>query len=399
MRRWTRLAASALAVALAAGEGAAARDETPLAALGTRAAAAPAAPARIGDLLSMSGEGFALVEGPRTFVFPADHGPHPDYRSEWWYFTGNVSDAQGSHYGFQLTFFRFRLAAEPAERRSAWAANQAYMAHFAVTDVTARRFHAFERFSRGALGLAGAQALPFRVWLEDWSASATGGAGAFAVRLQAGAEGVGIDLAFGPGPGPILHGDEGYSRKSAIPGYASYYYSYPRMPVSGRLRTPRGEFAVAGAGWLDREWSSSALAPDQVGWDWFSLRLSDGSALMLYRLRRRDGSADPFSYGVLVESGGGARPLARGDLILEITNHWQPFDKIATYPSGWRLLIPSRSLEIEITPLLEDQEWRGAFRYWEGAVSARGRAGSIPVSGSGYVELTGYAEPVPSEHG
>ena len=347
----------------------------------------------LGDLLGASGPGFAVVEGPRPFEFPADHGPHPEYRSEWWYFTGNVADRQGERYGFQLTFFRYRLAPGSAGRRSAWAAEQVYMAHFAVTDGAAQRFHAFERFSRGAIGLAGAQAAPFRVWLEDWSAGGEGGAADFAVRLRAADGAVGIDLAFGPGDGPLLHGDAGYSRKSADPGAASYYYSYPRMPVSGRLWTPRGEFEVTGEGWLDREWSSSTLASDQVGWDWFALRLSDGSALMLYRLRRRDGSADPFSYGVLLDAGGGTLPLAREDFTIEVMNYWQSIDKNATYPLGWRIHVPAAGLEVEVEALVEDQEWRQAFRYWEGAVSARGRSGVHPVSGSGYVELTGYADP------
>ena len=344
----------------------------------------------IGDILGTPGEGFAVVEGPRDFDFPRDHGPHNEYRSEWWYFTGNAGDSEGRRYGFQLTFFRFRLVAEAVRRASAWATDQMYMAHFAVTDVEGQRFHAFERFSRGALDLAGAQAAPFRVWLEDWSASGQGGAGDFAARLRASEAGVGIDVAFGPGEGPILHGDGGYSRKSAAPGNASYYYSYPRMPVSGRLWTPRGEFDVSGEGWLDREWSSSALAADQAGWDWFALRLSDGSALMLYQLRSRDGAIEPFSYGVLVGAGGKAVPLAPSDFAIEIRKFWQPSDKKVTYPSRWRIKVPSASLSLEVEPLVEDQEWRQAIRYWEGAVSARGHTGSLPVSGTGYVELTGY---------
>ena len=393
MRLRARLVAVLLAAVLPVGEVGAEQARAAPVAGGEGGREKAAAPAALGRLLGAPAEGFALVMGPRPFEFPADHGPHREYRSEWWYFTGIVKAADGSRYGFQLTFFRYRLAAVSLERRSEWAAEQVYMAHFAVTDVEAGRFHAFERFSRGALDLAGARASPFRVWLEDWSASGEGGAGDFAARLRASEAGTGIDLAFGPGEGPILHGDGGYSRKSATPGNASYYYSYPRMPVSGRLWIPRGSFEVRGEGWLDREWSSSALASDQAGWDWFALRLSDDSELMLYQLRRRDGSADPFSYGVLVDSGGGALALAPEDFTIEVTRYWQPVDKRTNYPSGWRLLIPSAALDVEVEPLVEDQEWRQAFRYWEGAVSARGSSGSLPVSGSGYVELTGYAEP------
>ena len=211
------------------------------------------------------------------------------------------------------------------------------------------------------------------------------------MRLRASEGGAGIDVAFGPGEGPILHGDGGYSRKSAVPGYASYYYSYPRMPVSGRLWTSRGDHEVSGEGWLDREWSSNALDSGQMGWDWFALRLSDGSALMLYQLRRRDASVDPFSYGVLVHAGGGTVPLAPRDFTIEVIKHWQSTDTNIIYPSEWRLFIPSVALELEVEPLVVDQEWRQAFRYWEGSVSVEGHAGSLPVSGSGYVELTGYA--------
>ena len=392
MRLRARLVVVFLAAALPAGESGADRARTATAAETAGGREQGASPAALRRVLGAPAEGFAVVTGPRPFDFPTDHGPHPEYRSEWWYFTGNVKAADGSRYGFQLTFFRFRLAANSSERRSQWAAEQVYMAHFAVTDVEGGRFHAFERFSRGALELAGARSPPFRVWLEDWSASGEGTAGDFAVRLRASEAETGIDLAFGPGEGPILHGDAGYSRKSAAPGNASYYYSYPRMPVSGRLWTPRGSVEIAGEGWLDREWSSSALASDQAGWDWFALRLSDDSELMLYQLRRRDGSADPFSYGLFLDAAGDALILGPHDFMIEARKYWQSSDKKVTYPSGWRLRIPSVALDVEVLPLVEDQEWRQAFRYWEGAVSARGRAGSLPVSGSGYVELTGYAD-------
>ena len=349
----------------------------------------------IGDVLGGASAGFAIVEGPRAFDFPADHGPHPDYRSEWWYFTGNVESAQGERFGFQLTFFRFRISAERHQRRSAWAPAQMYMAHFAVSDIAARRFHAFERYSRGALDLAGARAAPFRVWIEDWSASFRPGPGEFGTRLRAREGATGIELDFGPGEGLLLHGDEGYSRKNAEPGNASYYYSYPRMPVSGRLSTPRGDFEVSGEGWFDREWSTSALGSDQVGWDWFALHLSDGSELMLYQLRRRDGSADPFSYGVLVEADGSVAKLSPSHFMIDVKKTWQSPDKKAIYPSEWRLRVPSGTLELDVEPLLEDQEWRHAFRYWEGAVSLRGRRGPRRVTGVGYAELTGYRIPDP----
>ena len=357
MRVRVGLAGALLAALLAppaAGEGGAGKESAP--------------PAVIGDVLGASPEGFAVVEGPRLFDFPADHGPHPEYRSEWWYFTGNVADPEGGAYGFQLTFFRFRLAAEsggaPLGVGGAAGVHGALRGH-RRGGATIPRLRALQprcprpRGRRGGSlpGLArrlGARA--GRTTPATWRCACG--------RAR---RGVGIDLAFGPGEGPVLHGDGGYSRKSAAPGNASYYYSYPRMPVSGRLWTPRGDFEVSGEGWLDREWSSSALASDQVGWDWFALRLSDGRALMLYQLRRRDGSADPFSYGMLAGAGGSTVRLGPESFAIEVMKHWQSVDKEVVYPSKWRLRVPSASLDLEVEPLLEDQEWRQAFRYWGGS--------------------------------
>jgi predicted secreted hydrolase len=259
--------------------------------------------ADVSGVLGGGDEGFARASAPRPFRFPDDHGPHPAYRSEWWYYTGNLRAGDGRRFGFQLTFFRFALSPEPVERASAWGTNQVYMAHFAVTDVAGRRFHAAERFGRGALDLAGARAAPYRVWLGRWQASA--GSTPFPLALQAEDGGYGIDLVLARGKPVVANGEAGLSRKSAEPGNASYYYSIPRMPVSGRVTTPEGAWEVEGAAWFDREWSSSALAPDQVGWDWFALQLSDGRDLMVFRLRTRDGGADPHSAGTPQPLGGG----------------------------------------------------------------------------------------------
>ncbi len=354
------------------------------------APSAPQAPRdAVTEVLGASPEGFARATAVRAFRFPEDHGPHAEFRAEWWYFTGNVVATGGRRFGFQLTFFRFALSPQVPARASAWATNQVYMAHFAVSDVAAGRFHAAEAFSREALDLAGARAAPFRVWLGSWQAHADGEF--FPLRLTAEDAGYAIDLRLEAGKPVILNGESGLSRKSAEPGNASYYYSIPRIPASGRIATPAGTWQVQGSAWLDREWSTSALGADQVGWDWFALQLSDGRDLMVYRLRNRDGGTDPASAGTLVEADGRARPLAADGFALEVLDHWSSPRDGARYPSRWRLRVPSAAIDVEITPEMPDQELDLTFRYFEGASRVTGTSGSARVTGHGHVELTGYA--------
>jgi len=339
--------------------------------------------------------GFARALAPRSFSFPADHGPHPDYRTEWWYVTGNLATPEGRPFGFQWTIFRQSLAPQVAERASKWATRDVYLGHFAVSDLSGRRFRSFERFRRGALGLAGASAKPFRVALDDWVLESQRGA-TWPARLFAsageGEERAAIDLVLDQGMPPVLQGDRGLSKKSAAPGNASYYYSLPRMPAKGEIRIGRNRFAVSGLAWLDREWSTSSLAPDQVGWDWFALQLEGGRELMLYRLRDRDGTASPESRGTLIAPDGATRAIAWRDLNLSETATWTSTKSGARYPAAWRIRIPRERLDLTVRPLLADQELDGAFRYWEGAVAVAGSREGKPVSGKGYVELTGYAD-------
>jgi predicted secreted hydrolase len=358
-----------------------------------RRPAAPAAySANVVDFLSdASGQaGFARVTAPRPIVFPADAGPHPAYQTEWWYYTGNLADAAGRRYGFQLTFFRRALVPVAPPRPSAWAASQVYLAHFTVTDVPARAFHSAERLARGAAGLAGAQADPFRVWVETWSATALG-AVAGRVRLQAADGPVAIDLALDPTKPPALHGDRGFSRKGPQPGNASFYYSYPRLGATGVLSTATGTRPVTGTAWMDHEWSTSALATDQVGWDWFSLQLDDGRELMLFQIRQRDGGIAAESGGSLIGADGRVTPLAHAASTLVVTNHWTSPRTGGVYPAGWRVRVPGSALDLTVTPLTPDQELSTGLRYWEGAVGIAGTADGRPVTGHGYVELTGYA--------
>ncbi len=335
--------------------------------------------------------GYRRASAARPFIFPEDHGPHPGFKHEWWYFTGNLRSAQGRRFGFQLTFFRIALAPDPLQRPSRWGTRQIYMAHFALSDAAGERFYSFERFSRAALQLAGARDDPFRVWLETWQARSFA-QGIFPLQLQAAADDVSIDLSLQSGKPLVLQGESGLSQKSAEAGNASYYYSFTRLPAHGKLTIEGETFTVNGSAWLDREWSTSALAPDQVGWDWFALQLDDGRELMYYRLRGQEGKTDPASQGIFVAADGTTRQLGAGDVTLEVLETWRSPRSEALYPISWRLRSPALELDLVITPLLEDQELQTTLRYWEGAVAVTGRDGADKVEGWGYVELTGYAQ-------
>ena len=334
--------------------------------------------------------GFARADHPRQFHFPADHGPHPAYRSEWWYFTGNLQTAGGRRFGYELTVFRFALAPPPAQgtapRPSHWATRQVYMAHLALTDVQGRRFQAYQRLARGALGLAGARASPFRVWVGDWFVGGPDG-GPWHLHARHGA--IKLDLTLTPAAPIVLQGDHGLSRKSGAPGNASYYYSIPRLTTAGTVTVDHRDWKVTGSSWLDREWSTSALGSDQAGWDWFALQLEDGSDLMFYRLRRKDGSVDPHSAGSLLEPDGKVVRLNRSDVKVTVRSHWRS-PRGGTYPSRWHLSVPKLHLDLDVTPLLADQELDLSVRYWEGAVKVTGSRRDKAVQGVGYVELTGY---------
>lgn len=344
----------------------------------------------VSDALRMDGSGFEFATGPRRFVFPEDHGPHPEYALEWWYYTGNLKSPEGRRFGYEVTFFRRGLATAETERSSNWAAEDIYFAHFALTDVGNDEFYAFERYSRDALELAGAVGSPFRVWIEDWSSVGSGDS-VFPMRLRATEKGVEISLVLNSDKDIVLHGEDGFARKGGGPGEASYYYSITRMPTTGVVTLDGQEYSVSGLSWLDREWSSAQLSDDQVGWDWFALQLSDGRDIMYYQLRPRVGVSTEFDLGTLVSADGQYSRLQAGDVSIEVLDRWQsPLG--GTYPSRWRLRIPGEGLDIEITPYVSDQELDTVVRYWEGAVGIKGESDGTPVGGSGYVELTGYAE-------
>ena len=347
---------------------------------------------RLSGLLSSDDDaGFEKAIDPREFVFPDDHGPHPGFRNEWWYVTGNLDGDGGERLGFELTIFRFALTPALPDAESNWRSNQVYIAHFAVTDAGRERFYAAERYSRGALGLAGASADPFRVWIDDWEMGAVERGQPERWRLRATDPEFALDVTLTAAKPPVLNGIDGLSQKSAEPGNASYYYSITRWRTDGTLRLDDDEFRVSGLSWLDREWSSSALAADQLGWDWFALQLSDGSELMFYNLRKLDGSQDKHSGGTWIDADGTSRHIDRDEIDIAVTDTWDS-PAGGRYPSAWTLRFPDQGLSIDIRPVMADQELFTTVRYWEGAVDVQGERQGAPIEGRGYVELTGYAD-------
>jgi predicted secreted hydrolase len=355
-------------------------------------ALAGAPPVQVNGLLGEPAAGFAQVAGPRPFSFPADQGPHPEYRQEWWYTTGNLEAADGQRFGFELTFFRYALT-PPGTRpagASAWRTGEIYLAHFAVTDVAAGRFRYAQKTSRAALGLAGAVADPLHVWVDDWYLKVAPGVPS-SWLLHAGGEGYELELELDASGAPVLNGVEGFSAKSATAGDASYYYSLPRIGVRGRVLREGRPIPVTGLAWFDREWGSGALGRGEVGWDWFAVQLQDGSSLMFYALRDARGGLDPHSAGTFVDRAGTVQALSSAEVSLEVTDHWRSPAGVR-YPSAWRLSVPRLRLELAIHPLLADQELGTTPRYWEGAVDVRGMRAGEPLGGRGYVELVGYRQ-------
>jgi predicted secreted hydrolase len=334
--------------------------------------------------------GYARAERVREFKFPDDHGPHPEFQTEWWYYTGNLESADGRRFGYQLTFFRRAITPSATTRASDWATNQIYFAHFALTDAKNTKHASTERFSRGAAGLAGATGNPFRVWIENWNATSLNADGS-TVKLFAENEGQSLNLTLTSMKPPTLHGERGLSQKSADAGNASYYISFTRMKTEGTLKVNGEELFVIGNSWMDHEWSTAVLGKDAVGWDWFSIQLSDNRELMLFQIRQRDGSIEPLSSGTLIESDGTTRHLTREEFKIDVLSTWASNQTRATYPARWNVAVPTAGIRLELKPIVADQEMNVSIIYWEGAVDVSGQSYNKPVSGRGFVEMTGYA--------
>ncbi len=358
-----------------------------------RAAQPPAVSAEIVGLRSTASvAGFARADRVRAFSFPLDHGPHPDFQTEWWYYTGNLDAADGRHFGYQLTFFRRAITPTATTRASDWATNQIYFAHFAITDAKNNDHWATERFSRGAAGLAGASGSPYRVWLENWNASSLDADGS-RVRLRAddSAKAHALALTLNADKPLVLHGDKGLSQKSSGAGNASYYISFTRLATEGTITVNGETIAVKGSSWMDHEFSTTVLGENAVSWDWFSIQLSDQREVMFFQIRQKDGSIEPLSGGTLVEPDGSTRALTREQVNIQVLDTWTSPKSGGKYPARWSVSIPSADIQLTLKPYVADQEMHVSIVYWEGAVEITGRSNSAPVKGSGYVELTGYA--------
>ena len=341
--------------------------------------------------------GWERAVAPREWRFPADHGAHPAFRTEWWYLTGHLRDEDGGRYGYQVTFFRHGLAETPptaTNAGSAWRIRDVHFAHAAVTDVGRGTFRHAESVNRAALDRAGASEGWMNVWNGRWWLRGVRNE-PFEAAVYAEAGGAALHLTVTAAKPLVLQGDRGLSRKSHEPGNASHYYSFPRLATEGTLVIDGRTRRVRGESWLDREFSTSALGKAQRGWDWFCLQLDDGTELMVYVMRQADGRSDAVSEAALFDSSGAARRYPNDAFRVTPLGTWRSPHTGATYPSGWRLEIPDAQCDLTVTPHVKDQELvlraMGNLAYWEGACRVEGRSRGRAVRGNGYTELTGYA--------
>ncbi len=334
-----------------------------------------------------AGESYREAAPGYHYSFPRDHFEHREYRTEWWYYTGNVRDAQGKRFGFELVFFR--EGQRPAANPSAWRVDDLYLAHLALTDIGGKHFYYHERLNRAGPGIAGASYAERRVWNGNWAAAWQGEKQV----LEATVEEFRFRLELGPSKPPVVNGVNGVSQKGDAAGEASYYVSFTRLMVSGDLVIGGERHAVTGTAWMDHEWFTNQLDKEQTGWDWFSVQLDDQTELMLFELRRRDGGIDVHSAGTYVDREGRARHLTHADFSLTPASYWRSLRTGANYPVQWKLQVPGLGIELNVHAALEDQELVSKEKtgptYWEGAVTYSGSA-----TGVGYLEMTGYDRPV-----
>jgi predicted secreted hydrolase len=359
-----------------------------------------------GDLLSAPpAKRFRLALPGYSFKFPRDHGSHPEFATEWWYYTGHLKARDGRRFGYQLTWFRTALA--PAvKRQSAWATRDIFFAHFALTDESGQKFYFSDRIGRGNLGLSGATSgtTPPHIFIGDWDLRFAGKAGETQrFRAAATSDATGtkdrpfvLDLSQLSLKPPAIQGENGVSQKSSGRGRASHYYSLTHLKTTGTLTLGGEKLSVTGESWFDHEFGSNQLDKDQVGWDWFSLQLSDGRELMLYRLRLRNGGTEPFSSGTLVERDGSTRHLKLADFRLTPLSNWKSNETSGTYPVRWKIELPRLKLQMEVAATLNEQELRPrrsgvGLSYWEGSVKATGTQNGRPIEARGYLEMTGYS--------
>jgi predicted secreted hydrolase len=350
--------------------------------------------------IKLYAEEFKRALPGRTFSFPQDHFSHPEFKTEWWYYSGHLQSDKRP-FGYQLTFFRTGLRGGTKSQGSKWAIQNLYFAHLALTDESRKRFEYQEKISRGSLGEAGAFSYkedgePFRVWIEDWSVELKGSL----IQnhfLKAGDKDFGMELLLTPEKNPVVHGQNGVSQKAEEEGFASHYYSISRLKAEGKVFLRGKEFPVQGISWMDHEFGSSQLRDDQVGWDWFSLQLDNRTELMFYQIRNQNVKINPYSSGTMIFPDGTHLYLPLEAFQIEVLEKWRSKKSGAVYPSQWRIRIPHSQIDLLLTPFVKDQELitkeSTRVTYWEGSVKIEGKYQGNPIKGLGYVELTGYAKP------
>lgn len=325
------------------------------------------------------------------YKFPEDHYSHDQFRTEWWYYTGHLLTRDKRRFGYELTFFRTGADDEPANKKSTWKIDNFYLAHFAVTDEGSKKFRYWEKLNRSGLNLAGARQDAYYVFNEGWSVEKLGER----YLLKADAPEYSIHLLLEPGKMPVVHGVNGVSQKASCVGCASHYYSMTRLKTEGMIFVGDKPEPVTGTTWMDHEFGSNQLTADQSGWDWFSIQLDDNRELMLYLLRRADGTVEKASSGTIINADGTSKHILLNEFTVKPTGSWKSPRTHGTYPMGWHLSVPSANIDVELEPNLLDQELvtgrSTGVSYWEGAVTVRSPATKAAI-GQGYVEMTGYSE-------
>ncbi|HEX5431924.1 MAG TPA: lipocalin-like domain-containing protein [Bryobacteraceae bacterium] len=349
-------------------------------------------------LMAASAYPYRLALPGYQYQFPRDYFNHPEYRTEWWYYTGNLHTQGGRRFGFELTFFRQGADRDPGAS-GVWDVRDVWPAHLALSDIDGNRFFQTERLNRAGAGLAGADLPQGRVWNGNWQVQwkldAQAPAGFASQQLQAVADGFALKLSMTSPKPPVINGQNGVSQKAAGAGRASHYISLTRLVTHGTVTLDGKDYTVDGLSWMDHEFFTHQLEPNQVGWDWISLQLNDGSEIMLFRLRRKDGSVDPYSAGTYVDPRGKSKFLDAGAFSLTPGKIWTSPSTHGRYPIEWTVRIPSLGIEAVIATRLPQQEMSGTAPYWEGAVDAIGVKEGGSLMGSGYLEMTGYAGRAP----
>jgi len=335
----------------------------------------------ISALKSSYSKGYKRADQIREFKFPEDHGAHRDFQTEWWYATGNLQDSSGNEFGYQLTIFRNNIDPNFLTGNSGLKTNQIYMGHLAISDIKNKEFYSYEIFQRSAASLAGSTSK--ETWINNWKFNWE------PLKLYAKQGDIVLDLNLKAQKQIVLQGNQGLSQKSSQPGNASYYYSIPRLESTGSIIIKGKTYRVKGESWIDREWSTSSLGADELGWDWFSLQMSDNYELMYYQIRNKSGIS-PMSLGALIDPNSAKISVPLEDIELKVIERWiSPKTKIS-YPAKWHLVIKKQDLDLVISPLINNQEHQFRYSYWEGAVKITGTHAGKKINGKGYVELTGY---------